>query len=113
MEGGSAEVASPRTNSTSDAPPTFGTGAGPLATRAYRRLGSRYPRSAIASGLLLFYVIFLGGTAIVPTYVKVSLGQFALLAAFVVVQQVAYNLLFARAFARRLRPVVGWIEAGR
>jgi len=93
--------------------PTFRRGAGLLATRAYRRLGPRYPRSAIAFGLLFFYVIFLGGAAVIPTYVKASLGQFALLAAFIVVQQVVYNLLFARAFARRLRPVVAWIEAGR
>jgi class 3 adenylate cyclase len=63
--------------------------------------------------LLLFYVIFLGGAAIVPTYVKASLAQFALLAAFVVVQQLIYNLLFARAFGRRLRPVVAWLEDGR
>ena len=92
---------------------TFGTGAGPLATRAYRRLGPGYPKSAIAVGLLLFYVVFLGGAAIVPTYFEVSWEEFALLAGFVLVQQMIYNLLFARAFARRLRPVVRWIEAGR
>jgi len=63
--------------------------------------------------LLLFDVVFLSGAAIVPAYFEVSWGEFALLAAFVVVQQMFYNLLFARAFARRLRPVVAWIEAGR
>ena len=92
---------------------TFGTGAGPLATRAYRRLGSRYPKGAVAVGLLLFYVVFLGGAAIVPAYFDVSWEEFGLLAGFIVVQQMVYNLLFARAFRRRLRPVVAWIEAGR
>ena len=96
-----------------DVQPTFRTGAGRLASRAYRRLGSRYPRSAIAFGLLLFYVIFLGGAAVVPTYFPASVGQLALLASFIVVQQMVYNLLFARAFARRLRPVVAWLEAER
>jgi adenylate cyclase len=93
--------------------PTATMGAGPLATRAYRRLGARYPKAAIAFGLLLFYVVFLGGTAIVPAYFEASLGEFALLAGFIVVQQIVYNLLFARAFRRRLRPVVAWLEAGR
>jgi adenylate cyclase len=95
------------------AEPTPGRGAGPVATRAYRRLGPRYPTVAIAFGLFLFYVVFLGGVAIVPAYFEVSWGQFALLAGFIVLQQVVYNLLFARAFRRRLRPVVAWIEAGR
>jgi adenylate cyclase len=93
--------------------PTFGTGAGPLATRAYRRLGPRYPKGAIGVGLLLFYVVFLGGTGIIPAYFEVSLGEFAVLAGFIVVQQMVYNLLFGRAFRWRLRPVVAWIEAGR
>jgi adenylate cyclase len=93
--------------------PTFGRGAGPLATRAYRRLGSRYPKGAIAARLLLLYVVFLGGAAIVPAYFEVSWEEFALLAGFIVVQQMLYNLLFARAFGRRLRPVVAWLEAGR
>ena len=93
--------------------PTFGTAAGPLATRAYRRLGPRYPKAAIAFGLFLFYVVFLGGVAIVPAYFDLSWGEFALLAGFIVVQQVVYNLLFYRAFRHRLQPGVAWIEAGR
>jgi adenylate cyclase len=112
----SATSAEPRTRGDAAGPaaqPTFGSGAGPLATRAYRRLGPRYPKGAVAFGLLLFYVIFLGGVAIVPAYFEVSWGEFALLAGFTVVQQMVYNLLFARAFRRRLRPVVAWIEAGR
>src|ERR687886_332715 len=82
MVASSAEFAGPPEGRESQAQPTFRTSAGPLATRAYRRLGPRYPRSAIACGLLLFYVVFLGGAAIVPTYVKASVGQFALLAAW-------------------------------
>src|SRR5215210_528594 len=66
--------------------PTFGTGAGPLASRAYGRLGPRYPKAAVGFGLLLFYVIFLGGVAVVPTYFPVSLGQFAVIAGFVIAQ---------------------------
>jgi class 3 adenylate cyclase len=88
-------------------------GAGPLATRAYRRLGPRYPKFAVAVGLLLFYVVFVGGTAIIPAYFEVSWEEFAVLAGFIVLQQMIYNLLFARAFRRRLRPVVGWLEADR
>jgi adenylate cyclase len=93
--------------------PRFGMSAGPVATRAYRRLGSRYPQSAIAFGLFLFYVIFLGGVAVIPAYFEVSWEEFGLIAGFIVVQQVLYNLLFARAFQRRLRPVVAWTDAGR
>jgi adenylate cyclase len=92
---------------------TFGRGSGPVASRAYRRLGRRYPHAAIGFGLFLFYVVFLGGAAIVPAYFEVSWGEFALLAGFIVVQQMLYNLLFARAFQRRLRPVVAWLRAGR
>jgi adenylate cyclase len=94
-------------------PATFGRGAGPIATRAYRRLGPNYPKAAIAFGLFLFYVIFLGGAAIVPAYFEVSWGEFGLLAAFIVVQQMVYNLLFTKVFRRRLSPVVEWIGAGR
>jgi adenylate cyclase len=94
--------------------PEFGTGAGPLATRAYRHLGPRYPKAAIAFGLFLFYVVYLfGGTAIVPAFFEVSWGEFALLAGFIVLEQTIYNLFFGRAFRRRLRPVVTWMEAGR
>jgi adenylate cyclase len=96
-----------------NAQPTAGLSAGPVATRAYRRLGRRYPKVAVAFGLFTFYVVFLGGVAIIPAYFEVSWGEFGLLAGFIVVQQMVYNLLFARAFRRRLRPVTEWIGSGR
>ena len=113
MHASSPERGIGRDDRSAEARRTFGTGAGPLARRAYLRLGARYPKGAVAVGLLLFYVVFLGGAAIVPAYFEVTWREFALLGAFVTGQQVIYNLLFARAFRRRLRPVVGWIEAGR
>jgi adenylate cyclase len=113
MNAALAENGTERKDASAESHPTFGTGAGPLAARAYRRLGPEYPKGAVGFGLLLFYVVFLGGVAIVPAYFEVSWAELALLAGFVIAQQMVYNLLFARAFARRLRPVVAWIQAGR
>jgi hypothetical protein len=81
--------------------------------RAYRRLGPRYPRTALVVTFHSQHVVLIMGVAVVALYVSVSAGRFALLAVVAIVGQEVYGAFALRYFRSRLGPVVAWLEGGR
>ena len=84
-----------------------------MLTRAYQRLGPRYPIRLLAIAVRLEYAIVVLGAAALSLYVPVSFGQFLLLAALAVVGQEGYAQLVLRLFRARLRVLEEWIGGER
>src|SRR3954449_3159692 len=82
-------------------------------TRAYARLGPRYPRTALFVTFHVQHVVVLMGVAVLALYVPASVSKYLLLGAAAVVGQEIYGLSALRYFRRRLEPIVGWLEARR
>jgi adenylate cyclase len=82
-------------------------------SRAYRRLGSRYPGAALAVLFRVQHVVLILGVAVLSLYLHMSPGEFVLLAAAAVVGQEVYALFTVRHFRRRLEPLVEWIGGER
>src|SRR4051794_7735763 len=82
-------------------------------TRAYARLGPRYPRRALLVTFHVQHVVVLMGVAVLALYVPASVSKYLLLAAAAVVGQEIYGLSALRYFRRRLEPIVRWLEGGR
>src|SRR5438309_11725051 len=81
--------------------------------RAYRRIGPRYPQTVLAVALRLEHLVVVTGPVVLALYVKMSVGDFALLALAAVAWQEFYALLTMRYFRRRLDPLVRWLEGDR
>src|SRR3954447_21046003 len=82
-------------------------------TRAYARLGPRYPWTALFVTFHVQHVVVLMGVAVLALYVPAFVSKYLLLGAAAVVGQEIYGLSALRYFRRRLEPVVGWLEARR
>jgi adenylate cyclase len=78
--------------------------------RAYRRLGPRYPIAVLAALMLLEALIVVIGIVVLALYVRISLGEFALLAFAAVAWQGFYAVLTLRRLSRDLVPLVEWLE---
>src|SRR3954447_1010423 len=82
-------------------------------TRAYARLGPRYPRTALIVTFHVQHVVVLMGVAALALYLPASFSKYLLLAAAAVVGQEIYGLSALRYFRRRIEPIESWITAGR
>lgn len=82
-------------------------------TRAYERLGPRYPRTALAVTFRVQHVVVLMGVAVLALYLPASLPKYLLLALAAVVGQEIYGFFALRYFRQRLRPIVSWLEGAR
>jgi adenylate cyclase len=78
--------------------------------RAYRRLGSRYPGTALAIALRLEHIAVVVGVGVLALYVPMSIGEFVLLSAAAVAGQEFYAVLTLRHFRGRLEPLVTWLR---
>jgi adenylate cyclase len=82
-------------------------------TRAYGRLGPRYPRIALVVTFHVQHVVVLTGVAVLALYVPASFSKYLLLGAAAVVGQEIYGLFALRYFRRCLEPIVSWLEGRR
>jgi adenylate cyclase len=81
--------------------------------RWYRRLGARYPGTAVAAALRLQHPVFVATVAVLGLYVPLSLVNFIQLSVAAVAAQALYNAFTLRHFRRELRPLVSWIGGER
>jgi hypothetical protein len=63
---------------------------------AYRKLGPRYPQTAVVGQIQLGYLVWLVTIAILPAYVEMSTAEFARLFLFGLVFFVMHNRLYPR-----------------
>src|SRR3954464_13041909 len=82
-------------------------------TRAYARLGPRYPRTALFVTFHVQHVVVLMGVAVLALYLPASVSKYLLLGAAAVGGQEIYGLSALRYFRRRLEPIGGWGGGGR
>jgi adenylate cyclase len=82
-------------------------------TRAYARLGPRYPRTALIVTFHVQHIVVLMGVAALGLYLPASFSKYLLLAAAAVVGQEIYGVSALRYFTRRIQPIASWIEEGR
>lgn len=82
--------------------------------RWYRRLGPRYPQALLAVALRVEHLLLILSVAgLGLLYIKMSLGQFALLVAAAVAGQEFYTAFTLRRLKRRLEPSVAWLQGER
>jgi adenylate cyclase len=84
-----------------------------LLERAYRRLGPRYPRTAVVGQIQLGYFTWLVTVAILATYVEMSAAEFLRLFLLGLAFFVLHNVLYARVARRLLTRVVRWLRGER
>ena len=82
-------------------------------TRAYKRLGARYPGAAVTGQLQLVYPVVLFNLGMLALYVEMSATEFLRLMATSFGGFFVYNLLYARVARRRLEPVRAWVAGAR
>jgi class 3 adenylate cyclase len=81
--------------------------------RAYSRLGPRYPQTVLGVALRVEHLVLVMGVAVVALYVRMTAGEFALLAGAALAWQEFYALFTLRYFKRRLQPLVQWLAGER
>src|SRR4051794_35075360 len=81
--------------------------------RAYRRLGPRYPQTALVLAMQLEHVVFAIGVGMLALYVHMRVGEFALLLVGAILAEIAYNVLAARYTGRQPEPMSRWIAGER
>jgi adenylate cyclase len=84
-----------------------------LLERAYRRLGPRYPWTAVVSQIQLGYVVWLATVAVTSAYVEMSGAEFVRLFLFGLAFFIAHNIIYGRIAKNLLDPVVSWIRGDR
>jgi hypothetical protein len=84
-----------------------------LLTRAYRKLGPRYPRTAVVLQIQLGYVVWLATVALISSYVELSGPEFVRLFLFGLAFFIPHNIIYGRIAKNLLDPVVSWIRADR
>ena len=85
---------------------------GPL-DRAYRRLGSRYPRVVVAAVPQLALVNVVLGVLLLLLFVDVSAGELARILGAGLGGMALYNVVYTRAARRLLAPVDRWLGGAR
>src|SRR5437588_158700 len=79
---------------------------GDVLARLYHRLGPRYPRAVLVVALRVPHLVLVVGVGVVALYVRMSLGEFALLAVAAVLVGAAYgNAVEFFILERALRPL--------
>jgi adenylate cyclase len=81
--------------------------------RAYRRLGPRYPQTALVAQTQFGYLVWLSTVAALALYVDMSSGEFLRLFLVGLGQFIVFNAVYARVARRLLTPVVRWLEGQR
>ncbi|WP_372789434.1 adenylate/guanylate cyclase domain-containing protein [Paraconexibacter sp.] len=80
---------------------------------AFRKLGRRYPRVAIALQFQVAHLIVLGGTSLLLLYVDMSAAEFGRIVAVTQALTLMDNLLGVRGAWRLVRPADAWLRGDR
>jgi class 3 adenylate cyclase len=84
-----------------------------LLDRAYRRLGERYPRIAVAAVPQLALPLIVVNIALLALFTDMSTAEFASILIAGLAGMSAYNVLYVRKARRMLRPLGPWLAGER